>query len=121
MSKRTKGKKTPTNRTQSKRSKRFWRSAKVFVIVAMVAVGVYFLDRSGPLEQVPGKVVDTRRYPHGSGSGLHYHIEAVIEFGDTRHTVAEADDLSRGQDVLVDVRTGRFTGIQRYAAYSRAP
>ena len=115
------GKKKPTNRTPSKRSKRFWRVAKGSVIAAVVVAGLYFLDRSGPLEQVPGKVVDTRRYPHGSGSGLHYHIEAVIEFGESQHTVAEADDLSRGQDVVVDVRKGRFTGIQRYAAYSRAP
>ena len=57
---------------------------------------------------------------HGSGTDLHQHVLAVLEFEGMRESIEEADDLTRGQKVDVSVRVGRLSGIRRYVSYRKA-
>jgi hypothetical protein len=87
------------------------------VILAVVCSGLYVYDYSGALETVWGRVERVRTYTHQASGGPHTHTEAVIEFEDRRHALPRADQLTRGMQVLVDVRRGRLSGRPRFVAF----
>ena len=115
------GKQKPTNRTVSKQTRRFRRRVRWTFLLALVVAGLYVYDRSGPAEKVQGHVAATSTYVHDTGAAgnRHTHIEAVLEFDGARHSVRPADDLSRGDLLVVQLRRGRLTGIRRYDSYRK--
>lgn len=113
------GKQQPTNRTISKKARRFRRRVKWTFIAVLVIAGLYAYDRGGPLEEVSGRVAALRTYPHGNGTDRHTHVEADLEFDGARHAVRPADELKRGDRVIVEVRRGRLSGIRRYASHRK--
>ena len=113
------GRKEPANRTLSKKAKRFRRRARLTFIAVIVIAGLYAYDRGGPLEEVSGRVAALRTYPHGNGTDRHTHVEAELEFDGARHSVRPADELKRGDRLVVEVRRGRLSGIRRYASHRK--
>ena len=113
------GRQQATNRTVSKRAKRFRQRVKWTFLAVLLLGGLYAYDRGGPLEEVPGRVAAIRTYPHGNGTDRHSHVEAELEFEGIRHSVQPADGLNRGDQVVVEVRRGRLSGIRRYASHRK--
>jgi len=113
------GTQQPTNRTVSRRARRFRQRVKWTFIAVLVIVGLYAYDRGGSSEEVSGRVAVVRTYPHGNGTNRHTHVEAELEFDGARHSVRPADGLKRGDRVIVEVRRGRLSGIRRYASHRK--
>ena len=113
------GRQQPTNRTVSKKRRRFRQRVKWTLIAVLVVGGLYAYDLGGPLEEVSGRVAALRTYPHGNGTDRHTHVEADLEFEGVRHSVRPADELKRGDRLIVEVRRGRLSGVRRYASHRK--
>ena len=114
--KRKRAKKGAAARPRGGGSKKLRRLNRGLLILVVLGGGLYAYDHTGSEETIRGRVDRIRTYSHQTSSGSHTHREAVIEFEDTRHTLPRADNLTRGQRVLVDVKRGRLSGRPRFVS-----